>query len=170
MTGVWDENWLERRYYGGSLPPEAERELHLAARAYQEDARAEAHLRRTVDLAPAHLAGYIGLYKFHFYKGRLAEALPYACRCLELAGADLGLPSDWHLVTPDAAPFGNYEAGRARFYLFVLKAYGYVQMRLGNAAEGMAAMRKLLELDPSDKLGAGALLAVWERGGVDDAE
>jgi len=45
-----------------------------------------------------------------------------------------------------------------RFYLFTLKGYAYLQMRLGNLHEGRAAVMKLLELDPSDKVGARVLL------------
>ncbi len=52
--------------------------------------------------------------------------------------------------------------GCARFYLFTLKAYAYLQMRLGCLDEGRAAVTKLLELDPSDKIGARVLLDVLE--------
>ena len=55
-----------------------------------------------------------------------------------------------------------------RFYLFTLKGYAYLQMRLGNLEEGRAAVMKLLELDPSDKIGARVLLEVLERVGQDD--
>jgi hypothetical protein len=41
-------------------------------------------------------------------------------------------------------------------------------MRLGNLEEGRAAVAKLLELDPSDKVGARVLLEVLERVGQDD--
>jgi predicted TPR repeat methyltransferase len=41
-------------------------------------------------------------------------------------------------------------------------------MRLGNLEEGHAAVRKLLELDPSDKVGAKVLLEVIERIGQDN--
>ncbi len=50
-----------------------------------------------------------------------------------------------------------------RFFLFVLKGYAYLQMRLGNLDEGLAATMKLLELDPSDKIGATVLLEVHQR-------
>jgi Flp pilus assembly protein TadD len=55
-----------------------------------------------------------------------------------------------------------------RFYLFTLKGYAYLQMRLGNLHEGRAAVMKLLELDPSDKVGARVLLGVLERIGLDE--
>jgi hypothetical protein len=55
-----------------------------------------------------------------------------------------------------------------RFYLFTLKGYAYLQMRLGNLEEGRTAVMKLLELDPTDKVGARVLLEVLERTGLDD--
>jgi hypothetical protein len=41
-------------------------------------------------------------------------------------------------------------------------------MRLGNLPEGRAALAKLLELDPADRLGARVLLAVLEHIGHSD--
>jgi hypothetical protein len=41
-------------------------------------------------------------------------------------------------------------------------------MRLGQTEEGRRAVLKLLELDPSDKIGAKVLLGVLERMGQDD--
>jgi hypothetical protein len=41
-------------------------------------------------------------------------------------------------------------------------------MRLGDLDEGRAAVAKLLELDPSDKIGARVLFEVLERVGLDD--
>jgi hypothetical protein len=55
-----------------------------------------------------------------------------------------------------------------RFYLFTLKGYAYLQMRLGALDEGRAAVTKLIQLDPSDKIGAKVLLDVLERIGQDD--
>ena len=55
-----------------------------------------------------------------------------------------------------------------RFFLFTLKGYAYLQMRLGNIYEGEAAIMKLLELDPSDKIGAKVLLDVILRLEMDD--
>ena len=55
-----------------------------------------------------------------------------------------------------------------RFYLFTLKGYAYLQMRLGELEESRDAVMKLLELDPSDKIGAKVLLGVLERIGKDE--
>jgi len=119
-------------------------------------------------LAPDHAAVLIGLYRFYFYKGRLAEALDVAKVCLLKAADDCGLPADWRLVSPNDASFSDFEKALPRFYLFTLKGYAYLQMRLGNLEEGLLAVLKLLELDPLDKIGAKVLLEVLQRTGQDD--
>jgi tetratricopeptide (TPR) repeat protein len=153
---------------GGGLPAPAARHLHQAGLVYQDDAIAEEHLREAHALAPGHAAVLIGLYRFYFYKGRLEEALEVARICLDKAAEDNRLAGDWWQVNREDADFGSFEAILPRFYLFTLKAYAYLQMRLGNFGEGRLAVTKLLELDPSDKIGARVLLGVLERMGRDD--
>jgi tetratricopeptide (TPR) repeat protein len=147
---------------GADLPAEAARHLQLAGLTYADDAVAERHLREAETIAPDHAAVLIGLYRFYFYKGRLAEALAVATVCLNKAARENGLVGDWRLVQPADANFGNYDARLERFYLFTLKGYAYLQMRLGALEEGREAVLKLLELDPTDKIGARVLLGVLE--------
>jgi tetratricopeptide (TPR) repeat protein len=153
---------------GRALPSEAERHLWEAGLSYHLDDIAEAHLREAEVLAPGHAAVLIGLYRFYFYKGRLAEALNVARRCLLKAAEESNLPADWRRVRASDAEFGRYENILPRFFLFSLKGYAYLQMRLGETAEGRLAVEKLLELDPTDKIGAKVLLGVIERMGQDD--
>lgn len=153
---------------GGGLPPDAERHLAAAGHAYGNDAMAEQHLCQAAALAPGHAAVLIGLYRFYFYKGRLAEALEIAQICLAKAAHDNGLADDWWQVRASDADFGNFGAMLPRFYLFTLKAFAYLQMRLGNFGEGRLAVEKLIELDPSDKIGAHVLLGVLDRMGQED--
>ena len=153
---------------GGGLPPAAEHGLRLAGLAYHDDLAAERYLREAAAAAPGHAAVLIGLYRFYFYKGRLHEALAIACECLVKAAQDNGLNADWRQVQRGDADFENYAALLPRFFLFTLKGYGYLSMRLGNLTEGRAALAKLLELDPADRLGARVLLGVLDRMGRDD--
>jgi tetratricopeptide (TPR) repeat protein len=155
---------------GGGLPPEAQDRLEQAGLAYQRDEVAEAHLREAEALAPGHAAVLIGLYRFYFYKGRLAEALEVALTCLVKAGRENNFSTDWRDVGPDDGAFGRYEDMLPRFFMFSLKGYAYLQMRLGDLQEGQRAIEKLLELDPSDKIGARVLLGIIERAGADDDE
>jgi len=163
-----DTDWLERACLGGRLPERAELHLRLAGLNYQHDALAESHLLQAQACAPDHAAVLIGRYRFYFYKGRLEEALKVAQECLLKSSADNGLASDWRKVEAGDANFGSYEAILPRFFLFTLKGYAYLHMRLGNLEEGRVALMKLLELDPSDKLGAKVLMNVLARVGRSD--
>lgn len=165
-----DESWLEAACLGGGLAAEVENYLRLASLAYAEDDLAESYLKRAMAAAPDHAAVLIGYYRFYFYKGRLLDALGIARRCLKKAAKDNGLSSDWRRVGCKDANFGSYEAILPRFYLFTLKAYGYLNLRLGWLAEGREVIVKLLELDPGDKIGSKVLLDVLERMGMDDED
>lgn len=148
---------------GVGLPPEAEMHLRLAGQNYHQDDVALAHLESAWNIAPGHAAVYIGKYRFYFYKNRLAEALEVGTACLAKAAVDNGMSSDWREAKPTDADFGSFDAILPRFFLFTLKGYAYLQLRLGALGEGRAAVDKLLELDPTDKVGAKVLLNVLER-------
>jgi tetratricopeptide (TPR) repeat protein len=165
---VTDAAVLANALLGGGLPPAAEFHLWEAGLSYHLDEVAEHHLREAQAIAPGHAAVLIGLYRFYFYKGRLADALTIAKLCLDKAAAENRLAADWQDVRAGDASFGHYENMLPRFYLFTLKGYAYLQMRLGNLEEGRTAVMKLLELDPTDKVGARVLLEVLERTGLDD--
>lgn len=169
MSGP-EQSLLAGALLGAGLPAEAHRHLELAGADFQSDAVAEQHLREAQTLAPDHAAVLIGLYRFYFYKGRLGEALGVAQTCLAKAARDNGLNADWRRVHRGDAEFSSYSAILPRFYLFALKAYAYLQMRLGAIDEGHAAIDKLLELDPTDKVNASVLNDVWKRIGHDDDE
>ena len=111
----------------------------------------------------------VGCYKFHFYKGFLREALPYAQRAAKIMGRHLGLPEGLSEVKPDDADFSGYEAG-PRFYLFALKAAGYLQARLGEIPEALSILGTVRRLDPSDRLEVSRLIALIEQGGVEEEE
>jgi tetratricopeptide (TPR) repeat protein len=154
---------------GTGLPPGAVQHLQAASQSYSSEDQAEGHLRAALALAPEHVAVLIGLYRFYFYRNRLQEALEVARQCIDRAATDNGLKSDWRVVRSTDASFGSYDAPLPRFYLFSLKGYAYLQLRLGDVTEGQAAVMKLLELDPTDKVGARVLLGVLERmGQIDD--
>lgn len=148
---------------GGGLPAEARVHLDRAAERYHLTDVAETHLFAAETIAPDHAAVLIALYRFYFYKGRLHEALDVARACLEKAMRLNVLGDDWRRVTPEEAPFGEWEALLPRFLLFSLKGYAYLSLRLGKLEQGREAAEKLLELDPRDRIGAKVLLDVLDR-------
>ncbi|MBI3901956.1 MAG: hypothetical protein HY306_03295 [Nitrosomonadales bacterium] len=165
---IWASDELPCSLAG--LPEEAERQLKLAGSAYTQDSVAEQHLAEAIRIAPAHLATQVGYYRYLFYKGRLRDALAQLDVCIANAAAQSGLPADWRMAQPQDADFGDFDAIWARFYLFAIKAHGYIRMRLGDLDGGMDAIVKTLQLDPTDKVGAKILLDVIERHGRDDYE
>jgi len=168
QTGLGDKNFLAEAILGGGLPEEAEICLWRASEVYADSEAAEEYLRQAETHAPDHAAVLIGFYRFYFYKGRIQEALKIAERCLIKAARENNFSIEWRLVTKDDATFNSYEAILPRFYLFTLKGYAYLKMRLGEIEESREAVMKLLELDPTDKIGAKVLLGVLDRIGVSD--
>lgn len=157
--------WFATRYR--NLPPVAEEQLRLAGRAYANDAKAEMHLALARAIAPDNPVVKIGEYRYYFYKGRLQEALSVAEDCLAIVARELGVPERWQAVEPRHGKFLDDEPAH-RFYLFSLKAYAYLLLRLNRMAEGRAVVDKLLELDVPNKVGGRVLLDVLERIGKDD--
>jgi tetratricopeptide (TPR) repeat protein len=163
-----EQDLLASVILGEGLPEEAEALLHAAAHAYDQDDVALKYLMEARLLAPAHPATLIGLYRFLFYKGRIAECLSVAEECLTRAAIDSGLSLDWRDVSPQDADFGNFDAVLPRFFMFSLKGYAYLNMRLGDYDTSAQAIDKLLQLDPADKIGAKVLLGVLEQRGQEE--
>ena len=115
---VLEEEWVERIYYGGNLPREAERLIHQAALSYHRESEAEKYLQEALECAPNHIAVYIGLYKFYFYKGKLREALQYAVLCLERAAKESHLSLDWRNVQATDAEFEGFNVSPKIFSIY----------------------------------------------------
>jgi hypothetical protein len=124
---------------------------------------AEPLLLKARALAPSHPATLIALYRFHFYGHRLHEAREIAKQSLDIGRAALG---DTLEVTDEQARF---EAA-TRFYLFALKGYAYLSLRLGDIEEGRRALAELKALDPQDRVGGGVLTHVLARAEAGDAD
>jgi len=157
--------WFATRYR--DLPPVAEEQLRLASLAYADSSKAEMHLALAKAVAPNNPVVKVGEYRYFFYKNRLQEALDVACDCLAVVAEELKLPTQWRTVEPYHANFGSDEPAH-RYYLFCLKAYAYLLLRLNRMDEGRTAVDKLLLLDPGNKVGGKVLLDVLERIGKDD--
>lgn len=161
---------------GRGLPPEAEALIRQAGLVRQDRARAEPLLLRARQLAPAHPATLIALYRFHFYGHRLREAREVARETLGIARGAL-VPGHPDPVAAELPPITDEQArfdAAVRFYLFTLKGFAYLNLRLGDIEVGRTALQELRQLDPQDRVG-GAVLAVVlaraqaaESGGDDD--
>jgi tetratricopeptide (TPR) repeat protein len=164
-----DESLLSHPLFGGGLPPLAEHYLAQAGLNYSSDAAAaEDYLARAQQLAPDHFAVLIGFYRYYFYKGRLQEALAVSKICMAKAAREKNFATDWRAVQKQDADFGDYDDVIARFFMFCLKGYAYLHLRLGDFAEGRAAIDKLLQLDAADRINARLLFDILARQEVED--
>lgn len=156
--------------FGHGLPDAAAQCVRDAGLVRSRDpARALELLQRARSLAPDHPATLIALYRFHFYGHRLAAARDLALEALALAAGKLGLPPVWQELAPQAMAGARYDPA-TRFYLFALKGYAYLSMRLGDLAPAAQALQLLRALDPEDRVGAALLAEVLARGGRDEEE
>jgi hypothetical protein len=162
---------------GIGLPPEVTQALQEAGAARGAPVLAMSALMRACSLAPEHPAVLIAFYRYYFYGHRLRMARAVSRRALVVGARSLGLPVLWRDV-PEQALAGAADDVATRFYLWVLKGYAYLSLRLDDPAEARDALAKLRALDPEDHVGAALLEAVRQRherherqcvaGGVDD--
>ena len=169
VATMMEDAWLADACLGHGLAPEVQALVDAAAKAWDDEAQAEALLAQAAHRAPDHAAVFIARYRFYFYRNRLADALDVARECLAKAARDIRAPQDWRAVDATHANFDSYDV-LPRFYLFTLKGYAYLNMRLGNLGEGAQALAKLERLDPADRLNGSVLRGVLERMGRDDDE
>jgi hypothetical protein len=112
-------------------------------------------------MAPKQLMVLVALYRYYFYQHRLEDALLVAESALAVAGRRLEFPDTWvYLHTENVGEGVRRSMGLVRFYLMVLKAAGYINLRLGRFGDGQAMLEKLVELDSHDRLGGKALLEI----------
>jgi hypothetical protein len=147
---------------GRGLPAHAFRALREAGDARGDPARAMAALMRAKRYAPEHPAVIIALYRHHFFGGRLRMARFIARQALVIGAEALALPLVWREVPREPLPGARHDA-RTRFYLFVLKGYAYLSLRLDDDAEARDALSLLRALDPDDRVGGALLEGVRRR-------
>ncbi|MDZ4201389.1 MAG: hypothetical protein U1C96_04485 [Gallionella sp.] len=147
-------------YFDEPLAQDVARLLVEAADAYGSEA-AEGLLLRANLMAPQHLMVLVALYRYYFYQHRLDDALLVAESAMAVVGRRLGFPDSWRYLHEGNLGAGVMRSmGLVRFYLMVLKAAGYINLRLGNYALGQEMLEKLVELDSHDRMGGKGLLEV----------
>lgn len=150
----------EKLYFDDPVSFEVEKLLKQASEAGTSDA-AEACLMRAYFLEPEHLTVLVALYRYLFYKHRYDEALLVADRTLVISGNRLGLSRSWNNMTASELGHGVLVSmGLTRFYLFALKASGYMYMRLGEMISALERLNKVADLDPADQFGCRELIEI----------
>jgi hypothetical protein len=150
-------------YFDEPLAQDVARLLVAAADKYGSE-EAESLLLRAHLLAPQHLMVLVALYRFYFYQHRLEDALLVGESTLAVVGRRLDFPDSWVYLREANLGAGVMRSmGLVRFYLMVLKASGYINLRLGNIETGRAMLEKLIALDSHDRIGGKALLNVMQQ-------
>lgn len=145
-------------YFDEAMEPEIEALLVCAADGYGEG-RAETPLLKAYALRPRNLTVLVALYRYYYYQHRPAQAREIAWRAMAVVGERLRFPASWRQLTVEDLGAGALRSmGLVRFYLLALKAAAYLSLRLGERALAAEMLRKLVALDPKDRLGGRALL------------
>ncbi len=146
--------------FGGVTPPAVDALLERATSYYYSDAtRAEQLLLQARVLGPHCLSVHFSLYKFYFYKQKLAQAEAVVLDALQLAATLGNFSNAWQQLKPTDATWSDTDHP-AHFYLFSLKALAFIRLRLGQRTDSMALLDKLQELDPQDQVGSSVIQAL----------
>lgn len=145
----------ERVLFSPDMPPVVNALLQQAVAAYEDSARAEQLLWQAQALDPEQPATYIALYKFYFYKNRLAEAEDAVRMALAQAARAGGFSEDWRQLVPASADWTA--AGPERAYLYGLKALAFIRLRQGDNENSNAILTRLEQLDPVDQVGGSVI-------------
>jgi len=150
-------------------PPDPFAILEGARAARSEPERSEAAVLAALQVAPNDRDVRIGAYKFYFYAHRLAEAAPHAAWCIRDGARALGLPEDWRRLAPGSVDCTGYPKPQ-RFLVQSLVAWGWCKARGGEIEDGLAALAKAVEIDPSDGFGAARIAAILVAGVAEEED
>ena len=146
-------------YFEEPLSPLLVQLLEQAANRYGP--AAEPLLLEACEREPDSLTVLVALYRFYYYQHRYQDALIIAEQVMQVAGKRIELPDNWQDITMVHIINGTQHSfGLVRFYLFALKAAGYLNLRLGHFATGKSMLTKVVAMDTADRLGATILLDI----------
>lgn len=145
----------DRVRFASDVPADTNHYLQQAAASPQSD-RAEALLRRAAVLSPGLLAVNVARYKFHFYRGQLAEAEAIVRDTLHSAAEQGGFDADWNAHPGPLAGREDTESPQ-RYYLYALKALAFISLRKGERGQAAELLEALQLLDPVDLVGGSVI-------------
>ncbi len=155
-------------YFDTPLPAKVEVLLNQAADLYGQE-ESEAKLVKAFALAPKNLSVLVAMYRYYYYQHRLNDALIVADIALQTSGEMLNMRKSWEELTEDDLGEAVMRSmGLVRFYFLALKGSGYLLLRMGKNELAVQRLKKVVELDPLDRLGASVLLRWAMFGSVDD--
>jgi tetratricopeptide (TPR) repeat protein len=142
-------------------PTEEVVQLLQQAADHYGDEQAEIDLQRAYHLAPNHIMVLVATFRYHVYQQHFFEAIDISQQAREVIRQKLELPHDWRTLSEDVL-FSGHEKNivMIRFYLLCLKGEAYLYARTGEREKATALLKKVIERDSKDYLGATVLLKV----------
>lgn len=151
----------ERVHFGKDIPAEVNACLQEAVACANDFERARELFYRARDMQPDQLEIYIALYKYFFYRGHIEEAREVVLDALQQSSTRGGFSADWTTLEADSTDWAQHD-GPARVFLYSMKAYAFINLRLGNNELANQVLTKLQQLDGDDLVGASVIADLAE--------
>jgi len=151
----------DRVWFGAAVPAAVNHYLQKAVEARTRNRyEAEKLLWEARAEDPTCLPVYFALYKFYANARRLEAAERAALLALAEASRQGGFPPDWRKLGREPQRWSLYDSAAGLFYLFSLKALGFIRLRRGHADKAKGVLDQLERLDPEDRCGGSVIRAL----------
>lgn len=152
----------EHLQLSADVPVSVRQMVQQAIASYENKPMAEQLFKQALQLAPDEMEIYVAFYKFYFYQKYLPEAEQVAKQTLYKVAELTGLPSDWRRFQKEFASWSSPDSP-VRYYLYTMKALGFIALRQEKLSLAHEILNKLLELDPDDRVGGSVIKALANR-------
>lgn len=123
--------------------------------------RAERLLLQAKELMPGKMEINVALYKMYAYSNRFDDSLELINEVLDEASKQGGFKRDW--LELELGSLAQCKPNLVRFYLYSMKATGFVLLRKGMIDAAYDVLKQLLKLDPLDEVGGTVVYDMAER-------
>lgn len=124
--------------------------------------RAEQLLLQARENLPGRHEASIALYKMYAYSNHFDQALALINEVICDCAKECGLSESWRDQSYDNYSWQDAK-GPTRFFLYSMKAMGFVLLRKGQLQESLEVLKQLQRLDPADQVGGSVVQEVVER-------
>jgi len=155
--------------FGPWVSPATNSRLQYAVAArHRDNSEAENVLWEARAEDPTCLPVYFALYKFYANSKKLDRAERAARLALAESARQAGFSADWEKI--DLLRDQPYASDAGLFYLFSLKALGFIKLRRQHFEEAGAILTHLARLDPEDRCGGSVVRGLAESVGIEFSE
>lgn len=123
--------------------------------------RAERLLMQARALMPGKMEINVALYKMYAYSNRFDDSLLLINEVLDEASKQGGFARDWLELNQEC--LAECAEDWVRFYLYSMKATGFVLLRKGEIDAAHEVLKQLIKLDPLDEVGGTVVYHMAER-------